>query len=384
MELLISTGEVSGDIIGGHLARALYARCPDVSISGTGGFHMRTAGVEILYGTAHLGSAGITEPLATIPGLLRAFKAIFSRVREYTPSAVVLIGHDFFNLVLARLLKSRGILTFSYFPPQVWVWRCLAVPIARSYDRILTSFPEEHQVYHRARGRATYVGHYLRDMIQEVDEPGRHDARKALGIGDDATVVALLPGSRTQEVGSLGPVLLDAAQLMAAANPSIRFVLPVSDRFLQATIERMAGERDLDPPPILTTNSMQAMAASDLTILCSGTATLEATLLGIPMIVLTAVSQVTWRVVNLLVQTGRMHSTTSGLPNLLAGRHIVPELIQYAARPDKLSTLALSILENPERRMQMRRDLRNVAAGLGEPGALDRAAAFILDHLRQG
>ena len=345
---------------------------------------MRTAGVEILYETTHLGSAGITEPLATIPGLLRAFKAISTRVREYTPSAVVLIGHDFFNLVLARLLKSRGILTFSYFPPQVWVWRCLAVPIARSYDWILTSFPEEHQVYHRAGGRATYVGHYLRDIIQGVDDPARRDARKALGIRDDATLVALLPGSRTQEIGSLGPVLLDAAQLMAAENPSIRFVLPVSDRFLQSTIERMAEERRLDPPPILTTNSMQAMAASDLTILCSGTATLEATLLGIPMIVLTAVSQVTWRVVDLLVQTGRMHSTTSGLPNLLAGRHIVPELIQYAARPDKLSTLALSILESPERRMQMRRDLRNVAADLGEPGALDRAAAFILDHSRRG
>jgi lipid-A-disaccharide synthase len=164
---------------------------------------MTDSGVQLLTHTNRLGSVGLTEPLATIPGLVRAFVKIRRHILDATPDAAVLIGHDLFNTILARWLQRRRIRCVCFFPPQVWLWRSLAGPIARPYRCMLTVFPEEQQVYEKVGGRAIFVGHYLRDEILPITSEARAAARDRCGFAADDRVVALLPGSRPQEVRQL-------------------------------------------------------------------------------------------------------------------------------------------------------------------------------------
>jgi lipid-A-disaccharide synthase len=381
VRILFSTGEVSGDIIGALLARELKARAPNIGLWGVGGERMKEAGVSILQDTNALGSAGITEPLVTLPGVFKTFAAIRDEVRRERPAAAVLIGHEGFNLVLARWLRRHGILTIAYFPPQIWIWREAARLIATCYDWILTSFMEEEDVYRQAGGRTVFVGHYLLDLLQEVSLAEKNAAKQALGLAGSRKVVAVLPGSRRQEVAMLGPVLLDAVTLLASRDPSLQFVLPLADPCLEEEIIRMVRQRRLEGWIHLTRDSEMSLAAAELALLCSGTATLEAALMGIPMIILYRVSPVTISFVRFLVRVKLMDSEIAGLPNRLAGASITPEFRQAEATASNLSEAASSLLRDEERQRQMKQELRLLGAKLGEKGAPKRAAQIILQIL---
>ena len=374
IRILLSAGEVSGDMIAAHLADTLQAICPGVELSGVGGKRMEGAGVKVLLNTSHLGSVGITEPLATIPGLLRTFRCIRTHVRREKPDTAVLIGHEFFHLILARWLRANCVRTIAYFPPQVWLWKSLAKPIARSFDWILTSFMEEHRVYRQAGGRVIFVGHYLCDHLKEVSAEDRKAARRSEGLALSGKLVGLYPGSRLQEVNTLVPFLLDAAQRLVVKDPSIQFIVPVAESHLEGRIR----ERGLTKWVHLSRNSLTAMAACDVVILCSGTATLEAAMMGVPMIILYKVSRITWLTVEFLDLTGLIDSKTIGLPNLLSDKKVVPEMIQSEVTASRLSEEVWSILKDNHRKARMKEQLRLVKAQLGERGTTERAARIIL------
>ena len=230
LRIFVSTGEVSGDVVGALLARRVLAERPDTVLFGVGGARMREAGVEVDFPTNHLGAVGITEAIAKLPSFLRAVGAIRRRVLSDRPDAAVLIGNDVFNVLLGRWLRWKGIATVSYFPPQVWIWGALGRWIARSFDLILTSFPEEERVYSRGEARTAFVGHYLCDVLRPVTPEERIEARGRLGVDAQGTVVGLLPGSRSQEVDKLAPVFLDAVRgLLDRKKEGLTFLLPVAE-----------------------------------------------------------------------------------------------------------------------------------------------------------
>lgn len=340
---------------------------------------MQKAGVNLLFNSNPFGSAGITESFVTLPCMLRAFDATRSHLRRDRPDVAVLIGNDFFNPVLAHWLKRNGILTVAYFPPQIWIWGRAARLIASCYDWILTSFLEEHETYRRAGGRVIFVGHFLRDLVAKVSADDRREARRSLALALDRPTVGLLPGSRLHELKRLCPLLLDAARLMLIKHPSLQFMLPVADPCFEPEIRRMLRDHRLEPWIHLNHNSQKTIAASDLVMLSSGTATLEAALMGVPMVILYRVSGLTVSVVRWLVRAGIMDSETAGLPNLIAGHAIVPELRQGKALASNLAEEALSILNDSERQAQMKEQLRALEFRLGSEGATEKAARTILD-----
>jgi lipid-A-disaccharide synthase len=377
--ILFVTGEVSGDMIAANLATTIRAIDPEVKLVGVGGGHMNRVGVGLLFNSNPFGSAGVTESFATMPGAIRALGAIRGCIRRERPKVAVLIGNEFFNPLLARWLRGNGIPTIAYFPPQVWIWRGLAGVIARSYDCIFTSFAEEHEVYRRAGGQVIFVGHFLRDLVEEVSAEGRRRARQALGLNGDGPIMGVLPGSRKHEVQRLGPLLLDAVRRIRASDPSCQFVLPIADPCFEPELLHMIRAHDLIPCIQLCRDSRLAMAASEVVLMSSGTATLEAALLGIPMVIFYRVSRLTWSVVRTLVRTGLMESDTMGLPNLISREPIVPELRQSQALSWRLANEALSILHDEVRQTRMRERLRNLTGRLGEKGATVRVARAILE-----
>jgi len=378
VRIFLSTGEVSGDLVGARIASEILASRPDARLYGVGGHRMEAAGVTLDFGTNHLGTVGITEPVAALPALVRALWRIRRRVRTERPAAALLIGNDVFNVLLGRWLRSKGIPTVSYLPPQTWIWRSLARPISSSFDEILTSFPAEQEVYARAGARARFVGHYLADALGRPTREERAQARRRLGLERAVRVIGLLPGSRLHEVRPLSPVMLDAARLLLAEEPDLLFALPVADPVYRERLESEIRRRGLADRVCLCEDSHDAMRASDLLVVASGTATLEATLVGVPMVIVYQVSAFTMAVVRTCIRLGLMDSTVMGLPNLLAGRCFVPELQNRDVTAPRVAREASALLHDAERRRDMEEGLRRVAATVSGGGSLGRVAEAVL------
>ena len=378
MKIFISTGEVSGDFVGAGIASEIAVRRPDAEIFGVGGARMAAAGVAIDFGTNHLGTVGITEPIFALPALARALRAIRRRVRSDRPCAALLIGNDVFNVLLGRWFRRQAIPTLSYMPPQTWIWRSLARPIAGSFDEILTSFPPEQEIYAATGVRSVFVGHYLADALSPATREEQIRERRRLGIPAEARVVGLLPGSRVHEIRSLAPVLLDAARRLLAADPALRFVIPLADPLYRPVLEAGLRARDLADRVALSAESADAMRASDALAVASGTATLEAALLGVPMVIVYRVSAFTMAVVRACIRMGLIDSETVGLPNLLAGRTFVPELRNRRATADNVAREVAALLRDAFRRREMEEGFRSVAAGLSGDRAFEKVAEAVI------
>jgi lipid-A-disaccharide synthase len=383
--VFISAGEVSGDIAGALLAREIRRKDPGVVLHGIGGSRMADAGVELDVIGDHLGAVGITEALSALPAVPRIWWRIRRSVRRRRPDVAVLIGNDVFNVCLARWLGTQGIRRVAFFPPQVWVWRSLARPLAASFDTILTSFPDEQSIYRRAsRGHVTFVGHHLADLLEPVTVEAREDARRAIAAGGLEHVVGLFPGSRWHELRGLLPLMLDAAKDLAACRPSIRFVLPVAAAQHRRFVEQQIDQRGLSTLVSLADESRRVMEAADLLLLASGTATLEAALMGVPAIVTYKVSHPTHAFLRSCIRLGLIESYRVALPNLVLGRVVMPELLQSDATAASLAREAEALLAHPERRRQLQASLAEVRRylfagdGPGTPGAIERAADAIL------
>ncbi|WP_287028974.1 lipid-A-disaccharide synthase [Pseudomonas sp. UBA6310] len=337
LRIALIAGEASGDILGAGLMQALKVRHPQVEFIGVGGPRMIAEGLNSYFPMERLAVMGLVEVLGRLAELLARRRRLVATLIEQRPDVVIGIDAPDFNLGLELRLRRAGIGTVHYVSPSVWAWRQKRVfKIRDACDLMLTLFPFEACFYTEHQVPVHFVGHPLADAIPlEVD---RGAARRALGLPLEAPVIALLPGSRGGEVGRLGGLFLDTAQRLLASRPDLRFVLPCASPERRAQLEQMLVGRDL-PLSLLDGQSHEALGACDAVLIASGTATLEALLCKRPMVVAYKVAPLTYRILSRLVK-----SPYVSLPNLLAGRLLVPELLQDAATPEALASELLPLL----------------------------------------
>jgi lipid-A-disaccharide synthase len=378
--VLIVTGEASGDLHGAELARALRMQQPDLCLLGMGGEKMAQAGVELIFDNRQLGVMGLVEVLGRWRSVLAAFGAVRETLEHRTVDLVVLIDSPDFNLRVARMAKRLNIPTVYYIGPKIWAWRPGRLKTAKKWvDRMLVIFPFEEVLYQSAGVPCEFVGHPLMDEIPERFD--RRALRRRYGIPDGAVVVALLPGSRRMEIDRLLDGMADAIERIRTEFPTVEAIMPVAPSFSMAEIRQRLENRTGNAKPsirLVSGDAPQVLACADFSIVASGTATLEAAVVGTPMIVVYKVARFTELVGRLLVKIRIV-----GLVNIIAGRRVVPELLQSDATPEKMAEAVLDHLRNPMKIEEQKKALAEVRTKLGSPGAAQRAAASILKVLSQ-
>lgn len=370
LHVMISAGETSGDLHGAYLARALRELVPEVRLSGMGGVQMRQAGVELLFDPTSLSTVGFWEALSSYKALKSALALMQRALAQDRPDVLVVIDFPGFHLRLAEAAKKIGIPVVYYFSPSAWAWgRGRALQVARSAALVAAVFPFEAEVYRQAGAEVTFIGHPLLDVVRV--EKGREELRRELA-GELSPVVGLLPGSRRQEIELLLPPLLGAAQRIRQRYPSTAFLLPLASSITPEQVEPYLRRSDLSVR-VVQGRTYEVMAACDVILVASGTATLEATCLKTPMVVIYRLSWPTYLLARLLVRVPYI-----ALPNIIAGWRVVPELIQRQATPDRIAAEALALLDSPPLREEMRERLQRVVELLGQPGAVRRAAKLVV------
>ena len=379
--IMIVAGEASGDLHGATLCRALRALAPERPLIGMGGDRMAAAGLERLADVTASAAIGGTEAFGPIPTLLSAWRRLRGALHgPAKPAALVLIDFPEFNLRLARAARRESIPVVYFIPPQVWAWRPWRVRAIRArVSLVLAVFPFEAALYRAAGARVEFVGHPVLDALEGA--PAREAARRRLGLGAEDLVIGVLPGSRTQEIAGTLPVLREAAARIAAARPGARFVLAaapvaaghadkgkgVGDLIREAT----AGAKPR--MQVVHGDTYAVMRAADLLLVTSGTATLEAALLGTPMVVCYRFSKLTEAWVRLLVRVPWI-----SLPSIALGRAVVPELYQRTFTAERVADAALGLLASPAALEAQRAAFRELAGMIGEPGVGARAARAVL------
>jgi len=338
----IVVGEASGDILGAALMQELRKHFPTAEFSGIGGPRMLAQGFHSYFPQDRLAVMGLIEPLKRLPELLRIRKFLREHFIANPPAVFIGIDSPDFTISLETSLKEKGIKTVHYVSPSVWAWRQKRIiKIARAVDLMLTLLPFEAKFYHEHNVPVEFVGHHLADEIPlHVDKIA---ARKLLGLPEEGRIVALLPGSRASEVERMGEVFMRTAVYCLEQDPSLQFIIPAAspDRYRQLHIE--LNEFVDFPIELINGHSHEAMAAADVVLLASGTVTLEALLLKKPMVVAYKMAPLTFKILSWLVKTPWV-----SLPNLLAQKMLVPELLQNKATPETLSAAVMNFFENPE------------------------------------
>ncbi len=366
-QILISAGEASGDMYAARLATALRERA-DVHMFGMGGPRMREAGVELVANCSEVSLVGIVEIAKKYPALKRVWKRLLGEAEKRKPRFAILTDFPGFHLRLARALKRQGTQNIYFVCPQFWAWRpWRANLVRRRFVRGLCIFPFEQEWY-RSRGvNADFIGHPLVGNV--AAKRSRAGFAASLGLDASKPIVALLPGSRAGEIAHHVPPLLRACHLIAKSHPA-QFVLALAPGMGKSQI---AGF--LSPNVqlrVVEDATYDALGAADLAIVSSGTATVEAALMDAPMIVIYRLAPVTAAIARWLVRTPMF-----AMVNLIAGKRVVPELVQKDFTPDRVANEAIRLLDSPEARAEMRRGLAEVREKLGPPGAIDRAAEII-------
>ncbi len=370
--VLIVAGERSGEVYGAELARALRARLGAIEILGCGGDAMREAGVETVIDAHAISMAGIVEVVAGLPRVYRAFHALLDEVDRRKPALAVLIDFPDFNLRLAKKLKQRGIPVVYFVSPQVWAWRKGRLrQIKATVTKMLCIFDFEEAMYREAGVPVEYVGHPLVDLARA--RMTRDEFLAKAKLDPSVTTVALLPGSREKEVEfNLPPLVAAAASL--AARRKIQFVIPVAATLRQVWMEALIRRQGSGAAVIRTVPGAthDALAHSDVAVVASGTATVEAALHARPMVVVYRVAPLTWLFGRLLVRVPYY-----SMVNLLAGKELVKELMQSDFTAGKVAGQVEYLLDHTEARAKMAGALGALRARLGPGGAIGKAAEAI-------
>ncbi len=371
LRIALVAGEASGDLLGAGLVRELKRRFPDAQFAGVGGPQLRAAGLDAWHDCGELAVMGLVEVLRHLPRLLRLRRSLRARLLAWRPDVFIGIDAPDFNLGLERQLKQAGIRTVHYVSPSVWAWReGRAAKLGRSADRVLCLFPMEPPIYQRHGVDARFVGHPLADAF--AMEPDRDGARDALGLGHDAPVLALLPGSRLGEIHRLLPVFLHAAQLVTQRLPGLQVQVPAANAACREAIDACLAQAPAANVRVVDGQAHEVMVASDVVLLASGTAALEAMLAKRPMVVGYRISALTYRLVMLL---GLMKVNRYSLPNVLANEPIVPELMQGDCTPDKLAAAVLHWFDHPEARAALLPRYQHIHAKLRRDASASAADA---------
>jgi lipid-A-disaccharide synthase len=361
--VLLVAGEASGDLHGGALVQALRRELADVTVVGVGGDHLRSSGMEVLADVRTLSAAGLVEIVGSIPRHHRVMEMLKAQMDQHRPDVVALVDYPGFNMFVAKEAHKRGIPVFFYIAPQVWAWgKGRAKKMARIIDRLAVIFPFEEAIFN-AHGRAfaRYVGHPLVDELKVTRSSS--ESRALHGFSDQQPLLVLMPGSRRSEVRLLLPAMLAAAQILRADGWQVALLkAPTID---QAYLEQIHGALPF-PVSVVEGDAYNVIAAADAGVIASGTATLEAALLGCPHVILYRFSFLTYVLAKLVV--GRR---ILGLPNVILGRSFFPELLQRDVTAGNIVRAVREMTGNREGCLQAVQDLRQA---MGESGASQRAA----------
>jgi lipid-A-disaccharide synthase len=372
--ILIVTGEASGDLHGANLAREILSLDPSAQLVGIGGAGMKAAGVTLVPGVPQLDVVGLIG-LSAVRAIVDRIRAIRRVLRSEPWGVVVLIDNPALNLHFARVAKAAGQKVLYYIAPQIWAWRPRRIKwIQRRVNHVVVILPFEQEIYRRAGVPCTYVGHPLLDAVApRYDRPA---LRRQFGLDREAPVVGLLPGSRVAEVELLMPVLLKAAADLLARQPKTQFILAQAPSIRDALIREQLRDNSV-PVTVVQDQASEVMAASDILWIASGTATLQAAVVGTPMVLLYKTTLPTYWLARCLIRVKWI-----GLVNLIAGRSVVPELLQNEATAERLLRETERLLNDRRAYDEMKKSLQQVRDTLGEPGASMRAAKVVLDECR--
>ena len=373
LRIAMVVGEASGDLLAAHLIRAVRQTNPDVSFFGIGGPRMQAEGFEAWWPSERLSVMGYVDVLKRLPQLLWLRRCLLRRVTHTSPDVFVGVDAPDFNLSVERKLRKAGVKTVHYVSPSIWAWRGGRVrKIGRSADHVMCLFPFEPAIYAQHGIPASFVGHPLADVFP--DRVDRSAAREKLQLDQAARVVAVLPGSRQGEVGRLAVSMVGAIQILLERHPGIQFLVPLITRETRQIFEQALCAAGVSGASVrlLFGHSHEAMAASDVALVASGTASLEAALLKLPMVIAYRIGSFSYRVLRRLA-----YLPWVGLPNILAREFLVPELIQDEATPGKLADAVSAWLSDEEARKRLiaRFDLLHQEL---RQGNAEKAAAVVL------
>ena len=365
--IMIIAGEASGDMHGANLVREMLKIDPALIFYGIGGNKLREEGVELFANASDMAVVGLTEVVSKLGSIFKIMSMMKSSMDERRPDLVILIDYPDFNIPLAKAAKKRGIKVFYYISPQVWAWRKGRIgQIKKTVDKMAVILPFEVDTYGQEGFAVNYVGHPLLDMVKL--NYSKQESRKKFGLAENKITIGILPGSRLSEVRKLMPELLRAAEILKQKMPDMQFVLPLADTLEEKIVTKIISGFNVKVK-IISGHTYDVISCADLALVASGTATLETALLGVPMIIVYKISLLSYFIGRLFV-----HVKNIGLVNIIAGKTIVPELIQGDASGQRIAGEALAILTNEERKQEMIKELMAIRARLGEAGAAIRAA----------
>ncbi len=369
-------GELSGELYGAGVIRELLRLNPDIKITGIGGAKMKAAGADLLFDISELAVVGVWEVLAQGRAIWRAYHALKKYLIKNRPNLLILIDYPDFNLMLAKVAKKHGIKVLYYISPQVWAWRAGRVKkIAKRVNKMAVILPFEVDIYRNAGLDTSFVGHPLleivRPLLSKLDNLTRYklDAKRP--------IIGLLPGSRKSEIKFLLDIILDAAKLIYKKQPKVQFIMPVAPSLDFNELSDKIKQTDL-PVKLVKAQAYDVMSIADLLITASGTATLEAALLGAPMIVIYKLSGLSYLVGRLLINTPYI-----SLANIIAGKKVVPELIQHEVTANKIAAYALDFLADKIQLKNIRDELLMVRSKLGDAGASRKTAKLAWELINE-
>lgn len=371
-KILISAGEASGDLHAAALTKAILALEPTAEIYGMGGDALRAAGGEVVFDIKDHGVMGTVEVLRKLPQLYKLKKDFRKLMENRRPDCFVTIDYPDFNMRIAAMAKEMRIPIVSYIAPSAWVWRKgRAKDVAKLVNKVASIFPFEYDVYKEAGADVEFVGHPLVDIVKpHISEV---EARTKAGKRDNRPLVLLLPGSRIKEIKNMLPTMLKALKIIKAKKPGVDFAVPRASTIPLSMLKETIAVAGVEVK-IVEGDTYDVMKVADVALATSGTVTLEAALCGLPSVICYKTSAITVAIARCLV-----HIPYIGLPNIVAGRQILPELIQEAMTPDNMAKEVLNFLE-PSEYVRIRKELRDVVKKLGTPGAVERVARLILEQ----
>ena len=379
-KIAIVAGEASGDLLGGHLMHALKAQRSDLTFIGIAGPKMMVQGAKSLFQIEKLSVRGYVEVLTHLWGLLKLRRSLFKQLMAEKPDIFIGIDAPDFNFWLERKFKNKGIPAIHYVSPSIWAWRGGRMgKIKQAVSHMLALFPFEPQLYEKAGVPVTYVGHPLADEL--LLEPNTSAAREILKLKNGNLVVAMLPGSRQSEVKQHAALFVKTAQIIALTHENALFLVPLITRKTRDIFEHAIHQHYIDHPEqelnmkILFGHAHDAMEAADIVIVASGTATLEAALLKKPMVITYKMPAISWQILKRM-----QYQPYVGLPNILAGKFLVPELLQDAATPQALADAALRLLDDADYLQEIKQAYMKIHLSLKQNSA-EKAAKAILAYL---
>lgn len=370
-KVLVVTGEVSGDIHAARVIKEIRKLAPDVEFSAMGSRSLEKEGVEIIIDPTDISTIGFSEAFRNIKQHLANLKILKKHLDRDRPDVLFLVDNSGFNMLMARAARKKGIPVVNYFSPSAWVWgKWRARWMARNKAVIASVFPMEARVYREAGARVQFVGHPLVDLVNIEKDVAEICTQLELDPG--RPIIGLLPGSRRQEIKKLLPVMLETAVKIQKEEPGIQFVLPLAEGIDSSWVASLSASYRL-VIKLIENSTYEVMKVSSLLIIASGTATLEAALLGTPMIIIYKVSWSSYLLGRMLVKLEHI-----GLPNIVAGKKIIPELLQREVNSRGLYKEVQHLLGKPYTINRMKEELAEVKEKLGEPGAVRRTAELVL------